>query len=135
MLPITDPGPQPASEAPLGSPNGRALLVKKLESIVQGVVSVTLVLVLTFIALSNYLGWTARLEVVSVKGTCSSGPCQQRVLVAGGKQPLEVFTSARIKPGDQVDVRGTCTPRCELKLTGIWPSHSQHRVPVGGERP
>ena len=125
--------PAPATEAQndVGRPASR------VETVFKSAISVSLVIVLSFIVVSNYLGWTARVEVASVKRLCPGDQCRQRVKLLGSGRAFELPGGLEVAPGDRVDVRGTCTPRCQLELTGVWPSAGGPRIalkPAGEAR-
>jgi len=74
---------------------------------------------LTFIVVSNYRGWTARVEVTSIKKDCERPGCQKSVFVRGREQPFRVATERVVQVGDRAEIRGKCTPRCTLELVSF----------------
>ena len=88
-------------------------------SIVQGVVSALLFVSLAFIVVSNYAGWTARVEVTRVKRDCADAHCQQQVFVEGREQAFRVSGDRRVEVGDRAEIHGRCNPRCKLELVSF----------------
>jgi hypothetical protein len=85
----------------------------------QGVVAASLAIGLTFIVVSNYRGWTARVEVTSIKKDCDRPGCQKSVFVRGREQPFRVARERGVEVGDRAEIRGKCDPRCKLELVSF----------------
>jgi len=103
----------------------------KLLARVQACVAVCLLLSLTFLVASNYLGWTARSAVTSVARTCAGGVCQQKVIVEGRRQAFDVSDKIAVAPFDSAAVRVKCTPGCQFDLVAIWHGDAAIATQVG----
>jgi hypothetical protein len=83
---------------------------------------------LGFVALSNYVGWTALVEVSSAKEICEHNVCQRRIRVRGSQKSFLIAREPAVKPGDFVDIKGKCSPGCKLTVVAIRPRASGERI-------
>jgi hypothetical protein len=77
---------------------------------------------LLFIVISNVVGWSARVEITQVKRVCAGPACEHELRVEGRDEVFRVSDDVEAVAGDAARIRVTCRPRCELELTGVWPS-------------
>jgi hypothetical protein len=93
-------------------------------TLAQRSVALLLGATLTFIVVSNYAGWTARVEVTSVKKDCTRPECEKSVFVSGRQQPFRVAGERQVEVGDSAEIHTRCTPRCQLELVSFTkPAH------------
>ena len=98
----------------------------------KAAVALLLALSLTFIVVSNYVGWTARVAITKVKHHCDKGGCYQKVVVEGRDKAFRVADEARVAIGDQAEIITTCNPRCQLDMVAVWPRGTDRRVVLPG---